>query len=232
MKITKFIIVLACLWATFTTNAQNCADPFYISKEGSVLNYEHYDSKNKLSSSQETTLKSIDTTPNGYALIMSTTMKDAKGKMLFDNRNFNVQCENGVIKMDLSSMYMGDIKDMGKDIKMEISGEGISYPAELKEGLDLPNGETEVKMKSGSMTLVTMRFNELNRKVEKVETVTTPAGTFNCYKIVAETEMKILFKCNFKSATWIAKGVGVVKTESYNKKGELEGSMLLTKLVK
>jgi hypothetical protein len=41
--------------------------------------------------------------------------------------------------------------------------------------------------------------------------------------------MKILIKRNIKTASWIARGVGVVKTESYNKKGEIESTMVLTK---
>jgi hypothetical protein len=232
MKVSKIIVLFILNLFTVGVIAQNCGETYYFAKEGAKATYEHYDSKNKLTQTQENVLKTIRNTATGFEILMSTSLKDAKGKVLFDNRNFNVKCDNGVLKMDLSSMYMGDLKNMGKDIVMEVSGDGVSFPSELKEGADLPNGETEVKMKSGSMTLMTLRFNEMNRKVEKKESVTTPAGTFDCYKIVSDTEMKILIKRNIKTASWIARGVGVVKTESYNKKGEIESTMVLTKLEK
>lgn len=162
---------------------------------------------------------------------MSTTMSDKNGKMIMESRDFTVKCDNGVFKMDLSSMYMNEMK-MPKDMEMELSGEGVSFPSALSAGQDLPNGETEIKMKSNGMTLMTFRFNELNRKVEKKESITTPAGTFECFKIVSETEVKIMMKRTIKTSTWIAKGVGVVRTESYNKKGEMDSYMILTKLEK
>ena len=45
-------------------------------------------------------------------------------------------------------------------------------------------------------------------------------------------DMKMMLKRSIKIAEWIAPGVGVVKTESYNQKGELENYTLLTKFVK
>jgi hypothetical protein len=79
---------------------------------------------------------------------------------------------------------------------------------------------------------MTMRQKEISRKVEKKESITTSAGTFECFKIVSESEMKMMVKKTSKTAVWFAKGVGMVKMESYNKKNEVEASMLLTKLEK
>ena len=41
-----------------------------------------------------------------------------------------------------------------------------------------------------------------------------------------------MFKVKMSGIEWIAKNIGVVKSESYNKKGKLESSTLLTKITK
>ena len=73
-----------------------------------------------------------------------------------------------------------------------------------------------------------------NRKVTAEEQVTTEAGTFDCYKITYDqtVTMKIMGmerKNNFQGAEWFSKDAGMIKSESYNDKGKLTGSMVLTR---
>jgi hypothetical protein len=231
MKIVKILSIFFLISVFNLSNAQNCAEAFYVSKQGTKSTLESYDAKGKLQTSQTQTMKSYKGTSGGFEAVMSTTMNDKNGKTVIENRDFTVKCDNGVFKMDLSSMYLNEMK-MPKDMQMELSGEGVSFPSSVSVGQELPNGESEIKMKSNGMNLMTFRFKEINRKVEKKEAITTPAGTFECFKIVSETEVKIMMKRTVKTATWIAKGVGVVRTESYSKKGEMESYMILTKLEK
>ena len=231
MKILKSLSVLFLLLSFKNIQAQDCANAFWASKEGTKLTLESYDGKGKLQSSQTQMMKSFKSVSSGFEATMSTTMSDKNGKIVMENRDFNVKCDNGVFKMDLSSMYLSEMKT-SKDMQMELSGDGVSFPSSLTVGQDLPSGENEVKMKMNGLNLMTFRFSEINRKVEKKESLTTPAGTFECYKIVSETEVKIMMKRTIKTAMWIAKGVGIVRTESYNKKGEIDNYMVLTKLEK
>ena len=231
MKVLKIVYSIVLIHALHISFAQNCAESFYISKEGAKLTFESYDDKNKLQTTQVQTMKSFKNTAGGFEATMSVTMTDKKGKSVLDNRNFDVKCDNGVFKMDLSALYLGTMNNL-KDLEMEISGEGITFPSNIEVGQELKSGETEAKMKSSGTTLMTFRFNEINRKVEKKESITTPAGTFDCYKIVSETDIKMIIKRTIKTTSWIAKGVGLVRTETYNKKGALENYMILSKLEK
>jgi hypothetical protein len=77
-----------------------------------------------------------------------------------------------------------------------------------------------------------MYVNLSNRKCAAIESVTTPAGTFECYKITQDVEAKAIVKVLATDITWLAEGVGVVKSESYDKKGKLMGSSQLTKFEK
>ena len=81
--------------------------------------------------------------------------------------------------------------------------------------------------------MVTMTIEIVNRVVESIEEVTTPAGTFECFKLNYDVKSKIGFiKQNYKNSVWYAKGIGAVKTETYDKKGKLDGTTLLTKFKK
>jgi hypothetical protein len=76
-----------------------------------------------------------------------------------------------------------------------------------------------------------MNADVINRKVETIEDLTVPAGTFNCLKIIGDVSGKVLgLSISGKSAQWYSPGVGMVKSESYDKKGELSSSMVLTSL--
>jgi len=82
------------------------------------------------------------------------------------------------------------------------------------------------------MTMMNMTISITNRKVEAVENVTTPAGTFECYKISYDIATKMMINVKMKGTEWYAKNVGLVKSESYNNDGKLMGSNLLTGLTK
>lgn len=60
----------------------------------------------------------------------------------------------------------------------------------------------------------------LEGKYKGKERVHTPAGDFDCIKIYTESKAKfMLFSEKEYSMSWYAKGVGIVKEERYNKRG-------------
>ncbi len=68
------------------------------------------------------------------------------------------------------------------------------------------------------------------RKVEGRESVTTPAGTFNCYKISYNTHSKMMIaKMNFKTVEFLSEKCGAVRTETYKSNGNLVGYTVITK---
>jgi arginine deiminase len=73
-------------------------------------------------------------------------------------------------------------------------------------------------------------FDMVDRKVVGKETITTSAGTFDCYKITYNTKSKIVMaNMNMKNVQYIAEEVGAVKTEVYKDNGKLVSYSLLTK---
>ncbi len=229
----KTSLVVTALFSFFQFNfAQDCSQSFFALKEGTKIEMTNYNAKGKVTSTSESLIKSVKPNSTGFEATVDASVKNDKGKVIMEGKSYTVKCDNGTIKLDISSMMMGDLSSQMKSMEATISGDGIDYPSTLSEGMELKNGTTEIKMGSNGMTFMTMKFDIKNRKVEKKESITTSAGTFDCFKITYDMDMKMVLKRSMKTAEWIAPGVGVVKTESYNQKGELESYSELTKFVK
>lgn len=78
-------------------------------------------------------------------------------------------------------------------------------------------------------------FKVEDRKVWGEEKVNTPAGTYNAFKL--SYNMDIRFKVmgmgipmKVKVLEWYSPGVGVIKTESFNKNGQLEERSVLSSI--
>ena len=77
-----------------------------------------------------------------------------------------------------------------------------------------------------------MNVSITERKVEAKESITTAAGTFECYKISEHSEIKTLFAMKFKSISWFSFEAGTVKTESYKENGKYMGKTELAEIKK
>ena len=117
---------------------------------------------------------------------------------------------------------------------MEVSIEGteLALPSTLTVGQERPDASTTIKAGSNGVTIINMTVNVTNRKVLSREELTTPAGTFNCYKITQDTDVKMMIAKTMTSIDYYAEGVGMVRSETYDKKGNLEGYTELTKFEK
>ena len=94
----------------------------------------------------------------------------------------------------------------------------IEYPASMQPGDQLKDANMNLEIdNSGMKQSVVMVVN--NRKVEAKESVTTTAGTWECFKITSKNKISIKtmgvgIPVNFDSTEWYAPGFGIVKTES------------------
>ena len=113
---------------------------------------------------------------------------------------------------------------------MEVLSENLEYPADLAPGKKLKDGKITITAQ-GSAIPIQIEVNIVDRVVEKKETITTPAGTFETWKIKAKTVMKQQMGMNmtfdFDQVEWISKNVGMVRNEMYDK-GKMKGYTILT----
>ena len=108
-----------------------------------------------------------------------------------------------------------DMKEMGAVLdQTSVSGECRGIPADISEGMELPEYSAEVKL-----MFVKVKVSCKDRKVSGRETVTVPAGTFDCFVVEEQMTVKSMLMSEKNSMkTWYARGIGVVKEETWNKK--------------
>lgn len=195
------------------------------------MEYTSYNKKGKVESSTTSTITTVEASGSAAVASVSSSIRDDKGKEQFAGA-YEVRCENGIITMDASSLISPAMQQSFASMEVSIDGDGLVLPSKLEPGQMLPDASTTIKAGSGGVNIINMTVNITNRKVLGREEITTPAGIFNCYKISQDTDVKMMIAKTMTSIDYYAEGVGVVRSETYDKKGNLEGYMELTKFEK
>jgi hypothetical protein len=118
---------------------------------------------------------------------------------------------------------------------MQMSGDAkyLLYPLNLQAGQTLDDGSVIIEMSHNGIPMSQIQMNITNRVVDKAETITTNVGNFDCYRITYDALIKIKMigigiPVHLKAAEWFSPKLGrFVKSETYDKKSKLMGSMLL-----
>lgn len=231
----KLLSALLILVTINVSSAQDCGE-FYPFEEGTVMEFTSYDKKDKQDGKLVYSVTKVIDTPDGKKASIDFMMYDKKGRLIEIGENnsteFSVQCNGDKTMIDIESMMLGNpmlSSYEGMEITME--GNEIMFPNQLKAGQTLPDADLKVTINTGVMN-INMSSRIYNRKVESREQITTPAGTFDTYVISYDTEFKMGATRQSGGKQWIAKDVGMVKEEHYNKKGKLTSYTVLTGLEK
>tara|TARA_R110001583_G_scaffold42654_5_gene135669 strand:+ start:1742 stop:2353 length:612 start_codon:yes stop_codon:yes gene_type:complete len=202
-------------------------------EEGTSFQYTMTNKKGKTEGITDYSITNVENTGGVTTASMNMKFTDEKGKEIFVS-DYKLSCTGDVVKIDYNSLVpaqmMKQYTDMG--VEMEISGTDIELPNDLNvgQGLDDANVAMSIKMTGMNMNI---KVDQLNRIVEKKESVNTPAGTYECYVITQDNVSETMgVKQTMQSKLWLAEGVGMVKQETYNKKGDLMSKSELTSFKK
>ena len=218
----------------FTTYAQ-CNNPFYPMEEDHYYEVKAYNKKDKLQSTGQYTITAIAETDDGYEATVSGKSLDKKGEVIGEG-DFAVICEDGQLKMDMQRLLTSLTQLQNtQGMNVEIAGNHIVIPASLNVGETLPESTTTITMgmEAIAMTINTTTVTVRDRTVTAQEDITTPAGTFPCYKITylmnaTMKTMGISREMVYTGAEWLSEGVGMVRNEQYDDKDKLTSYSVLT----
>ncbi len=224
-NLLKCFLLISTLLLTNIAFSQECG--YYPGSSGAVLGYQTLDGKGKITGTSRVTL--LDIQKSGSAIIYKVKSEswDDKNKPQ-QTGEYSMKCENGEFTMDMKSFVDPKSMEGFKDMEVTFSGTDMVYPSRMQPGDVLPDANITIGAASGGLALMKLTVSITNRKVESIETITVPAGTFECYKITYDVETKMGLKISSVAAQWMNKGAGNIKTETYDKKGKLLGSTLLT----
>ncbi len=221
-KIALLIVLFSC---TIFLKAQDCT-LYFPSEEGAELGYTYYSKPGKAESSSKMKITRKDLSDGKLKMDIAAETFDAKGKSALAF-NYAVWCdgENFCIDMRsaLGSMNLTELEGF------KIETTDMQFPAKMAAGQTLKDASIQLSLEGPvPMNMVT---NITNRKVESKESVTTPAGTFDCYKISYDMFSKVsIVKTEGRVVEWYAPNVGMVRSETYNKKDKPLGFNELTSL--
>ncbi|MBX2944807.1 MAG: hypothetical protein KF725_03150 [Cyclobacteriaceae bacterium] len=223
-KISALLFTLLCATITYS----QCND-YYVMDQGTEWTYENFGKNGKTSGKNQQKVTAYEKTGNGFKATVNSVMFNDKGKKLMEG-DLEMTCDGGVLIMDMRKFIPEEQQKAFSSYEMKMEAENLELPSKLSAGQTLKNGSITMTA-TGSPIPMTMSVQITDRKVLGKESITTPAGSFDCYKISSkstiQSKMGINMTFDFSTTEWIAEKVGMVKSESFDKNGKSNGYTVL-----
>lgn len=210
--------------------AQDCSKalPF---TTGAEFEMKSFNEKDKLQSSTKSKVTDKKESGNTVEATISAEAFDEKGKSQGAS-TYTIKCEGGIFMIDMKTMIDPKVMGSYKDAEVTIQSDHLEMPYNPSVGQTLKDGSLTMTINPNSPMPMKNIINITNRKVEAVETITTPAGTFECVKISYDVETKMMVKIRSRVEEWYSKDVGTVMSKTYDSRGKLQGYSQLTSMKK
>ena len=208
---------LICFLAALSVHAQECAHFLFLQKN-KVVEETIYNKKGEPNGKKVYEVSDVSTSGGTTTAKLNSELFDKKGKSIAKSTS-SVQCTGGAILIDMKmEMPEQDNQQQTFDVDASAQGNYIDYPYSMKVGDDLKDGTFTLDMKRGSIAQ-TVNMQITQRKVLAQESITTPAGTWDCFKISSHNHVAIKtgfisIPFNVDVIEWYAPGFGIIKTET------------------
>jgi hypothetical protein len=177
----------------------------------------------------------------GAPAVVHTESSDHKARPLSKN-DYDILCaEDGTLSYDVRALLPPGMVAAYATYTLTVDGTRLEYPAAMVAGQTLPDArltaswkfDTKYQPPGGQLRPnVSLEIVLQKRTVVGQESVTTPAGTFDAFKITQEVATKSV---SYEEAArlwvdteWFVPGMGVVRTESRTTGGKMKDWAELT----
>ncbi len=230
---SKNLLFVFLLLITTGILAQDC-DLYFPLVENKGVQYQNFNRRDRLESTQDVMVKKVIIHSDHTEAILNTKYYDNRDRFQHE-AEFTVRCKGNELMLDVQSLIDPAMLEGFQDMEIKISSIDIIIPDNLKVGDRLPDAGMTMSVSAAGMKITEIEINITDRKVEAIENITTPAGTFESFKITYVTNtqsrtMGITNRLNSKSVEYYAPGVGNVRTEIYDQRDRLESYTVLSKI--
>jgi hypothetical protein len=212
----KQVFLLLLPFTSLTAFTQDCADYYYL-QNNKTIEITISTKKGKETGKNIYIISNVVKTGGTTTATVNSEFLDSKGKSISRATN-NIKCTGGVLMMDMKMFISPAQQEQMGQAAATASNVYLEYPATMKEGDMLKDGIFNMDFKSQAGLASSVSVNITNRKVEGKETITTPGGTWECFRISLHSKivikMLVSIPINADVTEWYAPGFGVVKTES------------------
>lgn len=232
----KMLLAIVALLACHTMQAQ-----YFCTTQGTELHYVNYDEAGQSLSNETVTVYNVVKNASGESAQYLAKIVTNKTKNNTSYTLYNWNYDGNVTTFQEDLMYGPYIKSDSDPAKYD-SKARQAMAEELK--LKGDNSFTIKKHASAGESIPDRTYSLISNMLKNEinisgaaymgeEKVSTTAGKFDCIKISYLKRTKIVLKTETVRVTeWYAEGIGLVKSESYNTKGEPDGKTILVKIVK
>src|SRR6187402_1406258 len=213
----KLPVVFTFLLFSGNIFSQECSS-YYFLQNNKTIEMTISNNKGKESGKMTYVVSNSKKSGSSITATIDSEFVDAKGKSITKATN-NVKCENGVMQMNMKAFIPPAQMEQMKTGEAKATDVYLEYPAKMNAGDQLKDGQFNMDYESTSGLKSSIEISITNRKVEGKETITTSAGTWECYKISAKNKIVskiagIGIPIRMDVIEWFAPGFGIVKTES------------------
>lgn len=223
-------ILWTCVLFMFTTlfaKAQDKSVFYFPDRPGAVVELTSYNAKGKVTGTIKHTVVDVKNTSDGRVLTVNVDTHNAKGKEV-SSGSYTLRSKDGVFYYNLRNMLDPRVMANFKNAKMEVEGVDMAFPERMTVGQSIPDAKITMHLTLEGMAMPSISISTTNCKVVGQEDITTPAGTFKCYKVTYDCMIDTVLDTEMKVVAWMAKGVGNVLSETYKPSGKLISKVEMT----
>lgn len=200
--------------------------PYFCNTEGAVLEYTRTTAEGDVKWYHTMTIRDVKQAGDSTLIDYTSYILDHKRKPYYGEEPAELSASicHGDVTVDVAESVAAVMKTMlPSKSKITSSGGESALPSDMAPGDVLPDVHASVKALG-----LTMKITVIERKVLRQETISTPAGTFDTVVIRERKVEKGMGRNRHTIAdTWYARGIGMVRHDTYSPDLELQTSEVL-----
>lgn len=190
----------------------NAQDGYFNSTPGTTLRWVIHDGSGSLFGYCDEKLVSMVGDMDNASVSYAYMFYDKGHKSVVGDKPFEFEV---TIKDGVTKAYINNVAKAIQAGDYMPAGDLSSIPADISVGQRLKDTEIKIKV----LTVFTATNLYSNRRVTARESVTVPAGTFDCFLV--EDDESFTGSGPFRTKTWVTKGIGIVRQVIYKKDGSV-----------
>ena len=200
----KLIFIFLSLIVTLDIFAQDCTQYIYMRK-GKTIETTMYNGKGEVMAKTISFIFDVSTTAGTTTASVIAEHFDKNGKS-GGKKNITYSCNGGALTFDMNANGGGNVK---------FKSGALSYTGTMSIGQHFDDTNFQMEMTMGDKTMES-NGKITDRQVVAKESVTTPAGTWECFKITYKTTTTVtgmaMPPMTMETTEWFAPNFGIVQS--------------------
>lgn len=229
MGVKRVIILLVLIRIAAISTYGQGALPYFCMEEGATLEYVRRTTDGDIKWYHTMRICNIESSEDGAEVEYTSHILNRRGKGYYGEApaELSALISEGNVTLNVGESVAAVFRTIfPRNDRISSMGGLSTLPSDMVPGDTLPEAHASVKLLG-----LTMNIDVTQRGVLRFETIRTPAGEYECVVIRESKVEKGMGRNRHTIAdTWYARGVGMIRHDTYNKDMELQTSEVLVSL--